>query len=319
MVKPLPDINRPADYNGAVGQFSIDAVLDKKNISAQDAAKLQVTIKGSGNLPVIDAPQVQWPANVDTFGTTSKEDIDKTVVPMKGSKTFEYVFTPKAAGSFNIPAINFSYFDPSSNSYKTSQSAALHIDVSAAKKQTSSSSKSILSGQQSDDMINNIKSFTIAHLEWIFAVIILSCVGIFLWIHNTTSLKKEEEKKQIAVLEIAKKEIEIPVIQNAVAIDPLARTKRLLEYGDYKGFYAELNRALWDALCNKLYLPASDLNKYNIGLQLKAKGWDDDAVYQLQDIFDKCEMNLYTPDYNSSDIEHTLQNAAYIIKYINEV
>jgi len=318
-VKPLPEISKPADFNGAVGHFNIDASIDKKNVAAQDAATLKVTVNGSGNIPVVDAPQVQWPSNIDTYGTSSKENIDKTIAPMKGSKTFEYVFTPKTAGSYDIPAISFSYFDPSTNSYKTLQSQALHFDASAAKKQSSSSLSKNMSTQSSENVLNTIKTFVVDHLEWIFAAIILICVGLFLWIHNTTSLKKEEVLKQAAALEQAKKEVEISFIHTVEIVDPLARTKRLLGNGDHKGFYAELNRAIWEALSDKLNLPASELNKYNIAIQLKAKGWDDDAIYQLQNILSSCEMNLYTPDYNPTDMENMLQNAEHIIKYINEV
>jgi hypothetical protein len=320
MVKPLPEINKPADFNGAVGHFSIDASIDKKNLPAQDAATLKVTINGTGNLPVIDAPQVQWPSNVNTFGSSAKENIDKTVAPMKGTKTFEYIFTPKTAGSYDIPAIAFSYFDPATNSYQTIESHALHFDASAAKKQSASSlTRDISSAQSGQNIFGNIKSFVVDHLEWIFAAIILFCVVIFLWIHNTTSLKKEDDDKKAIALEESKKEIEIPAIQIVEVPDPLARTKRLLENGDYKGFYAELNRAIWDALSNKLNLPASELNKYNISLQLKLKGWDDNAISELQHILNRCEMNLYTPDYNPTDMDNMLKNAEHIIKYINEV
>jgi len=320
-VKPLPAASKPAEYNGAVGNFSIDASLDKKNISAQDAVTLKLTVKGNGNLPVIDAPQVNWPSNVDTYGTTAKENIDKTVAPMKGAKTFEYVFMPKTAGSYTIPAISFSYFDPVSNSYKTLQSEALNFSASPAKKQSLSPLlKDILSVKQNENFLDNVKSFITEHLEWIFALVILSVVAIFLWRHNKKMLQKEEENKKIAAVELARKQAAeaIQAITLPVA-DPLFKTKQLLTGGDHKGFYAELNRALWEALYNKFKLPASDLNKHNIVLQLQAKGWDDINIYQLENIFNRCEMNLYTPDYNAADMETTLQSAERIIKYINEV
>ena len=320
-VKPLPEINKPADYNGAVGNFSMAASIDNKNISAQDAATLKITINGTGNLPVIDAPQVQWPANVNTYGTSAKESIDKTVAPMKGSKTFEYVFTPKIAGNYNIPAVSFSYFDPATNSYKTIHSDTLHFDASAAKKQSPSTVlKNILSVESGKSVFENVKTFIVQHLEWIFTALILSALAIYLWRHNIRSLKKEDvERQAVAALEQKKKELEIPVVQTVEVIDPLLRTKRLFNNGDHRGFYAELNHALWEALSNKLNLPASDLNKYKIGLQLKAKGWDDDAISQLQNMLGRCEMNLYTPDYNPTDMENMLREAEHVIKYINEV
>jgi hypothetical protein len=319
-VKPLPETNKPADYNGAVGHFSMDASVDNKNISAQDAATLKVTIHGSGNLPVVDAPQVQWPSNVNVYSTSGKEDIDKTVAPMKGSKFFEYVFTPKAAGSYTIPAILFSYFDPVSSSYKTLQSQPLQFIAGAAKKQSPSLFKNILSSKTNTWTISDLKDFFDKHLEWFFAALILSIVAFFLWRHNIVSLKREEDdRKDISLSKEIKKEIEVPVMPIVEAVDPLLRAKRMLNNGDHRGFYTELNRTLWDVLIAKFNLPASELNKFNISAQLRAKGWDEENIFKLQGILNKCEMNLYTPDYNNMDIENILHDAEQTIKYINEV
>ena len=320
VVKPLPDANKPADYNGAVGHFSMDASIDNMNISAQDAATLKVTIRGSGNLPVVDAPQVQWPSNINVYGTSSKENIDKTVAPMKGSKTFEYVFTPKAAGTYSIPAILFSYFDPSSSSYKTLESQPLKFNAAGAKKQSPSLFKNILSSRTSNWTINNLKDFVDRNLEWFFAALILTIAAFFLWRHNIVSLKKEDDERQeTAASKEIKKEIEVPVMPVIETVDPLLRAKRMLENGDHRGFYTELNRALWDALASKFNLPASDLNKFNISAELRAKGWDEENIFKLQDILNKCEMNLYTPDYSNIDIENILHDSGQVIKYINEV
>jgi len=319
MVKPLPETNKPADYNGAVGNFSMDAELENKNMVAQDAATLKVTIHGSGNLPVVDAPQVSWPSNVNVYNTSAKEDIDKTVAPMKGSKTFQYVFTPKNEGSYTVPAIQFSYFDPVSNSYKTLQSRPFQFNAAAAKKQSPSLFKNILSSNADNGIIHDLKDFFQQHLEWFFATLILSIVGFFLWRHNISALKKEDDVKHEALAaETIKKGMAIPVMPTET-IDPLLRARRMLEHNDHRGFYTELNRSLWEALAAKFRLPASELNKYNISVQLRAKGWDDENIVRLRDILNRCEMNLYTPDYNAMDTEHTLHNAEQVIKYINEV
>lgn len=320
-VKPLPEANKPVDFNGAVGHFSMDAAIENKNITAQDAATLKVTIHGSGNLPVVDAPQVKWPSNVNVYNTTAKEDIDKTVEPMKGSKTFEYVFTPKIAGSFIIPSIQFSYFDPLSSSYKTLQSESLQFNAASAQKQSPSLFKNILSSQTSNWTINDLKDFFEQHMEWFFAALILLLMAFFLWRHNISSLKKEDVVRQKALPEEnVKNTIIAPAIPAIEAVDPLLRAKRMVENpGEQKGFYTELNRALWDALAARFNLPASELNKYNISIQLKAKGWDEENILKLQDILNKCEMNLYTPDYGGMDRENILLEAEQVIKYINEV
>src|SRR5438132_1386180 len=62
-------------------------------LTSQDAATQHAVHRGKGNLPVIADPQVAWPSGIDTFDPTAKEDINKTVAPMSGSKKFDFVFT----------------------------------------------------------------------------------------------------------------------------------------------------------------------------------------------------------------------------------
>jgi hypothetical protein len=134
MVKPLPEVNKPANFNGAVGNFTIEASLANKTVAAQDEATLHVVVKGKGNLPVLTAPVVDWPAGVDAFDPTAKEDVNKTVVPMSGSKSFDYIFTARDSGHYLIPAVNLSYFDPSSQTYKIRQQRTAGVTGNAGGK-----------------------------------------------------------------------------------------------------------------------------------------------------------------------------------------
>src|SRR5262249_4551387 len=128
----------------AVGHFTVHASLEHKNLTAQDAGILKVTVKGNGNLPVVTAPNVQWPDGIETFDPTTKEEIDKTVYPLSGSKTFEYNFVPKKAGNYTIPAIQLAYFDPASSSYKTVEAKSMDVAVAPAKNNKSGTSQALL-------------------------------------------------------------------------------------------------------------------------------------------------------------------------------
>ena len=51
---------------------------------------------------------------------------------MSGSKSFDYVFTPGTAGHYTIPQIDFPYFDPASQTYKTAGTQPMDIQVTPA-------------------------------------------------------------------------------------------------------------------------------------------------------------------------------------------
>jgi BatD DUF11 like domain len=328
-VKPLPESGKPADFNGAVGSFSIQASLTNNKVAAQDEANLQVIIKGKGNLPVINAPQVRWPSGIDGFEATAKEDLDKTTIPMSGSKTFDYIFTTRAPGHYAIPGISFSYFDPSSQTYKRTMTDSLDLQVTAAvNKGATAGSLLALQHQPGQGEAVGTKKFLQQHLEWIFAVLILAIVAFFLGRQNIRLRRAEQQQKAAD-----KKAMEDNVIANRqrhqtgphsaysssqgvttmTMTDPLQEAKKLFGEGDYKGFYREVNRAVWKAVTHKLDLPASELNKSSIARQLEARGWDTDTTGSLESILNECEMNLYTPAYDPYNMQQLLRQAESVL------
>jgi len=361
-VKPLPEEARPADYNGAVGSFTIQASLANRSVAAGEDATLDLIVKGKGNLPVMNAPRVQWPAGMDAFDPTAKEDINKTTVPMSGSKTFSYMFTPGIAGHYTIPSISFPYFDPSTGSYKTAGTEPLDLQVTPAVKRPKS--KTLPSADSATVAgTGELKKFIQQHLEWIFAILILSGLAGFLWRQNTRLRKAEQHQKEGAEKKgaehlRAEEQAEAggqrqaghstgqqaerssrqagqlaerygahpgsappyersplpPFTPSGIVVDPLQEAKQLFEKSDYKGFYREVNRALWKALTKKLELPASELNKNNIARRLEARGWDTNTTLLLENILNECEMNLYTPAYDAYNMQQLLRQAESMLE-----
>ncbi|MBS1596673.1 MAG: protein BatD [Bacteroidetes bacterium] len=309
-VKPLPEEKKPADFNGAVGHFTVKADIETKNITAQDAAILKLTVKGDGNLPVVNAPEVQWPSGIENYdaSTNTKEDIDKTVAPLSGSKTFEYSFTPKESGNYVIPSIQFSFFDPVSASYKTMSTDALNISVGKLKHK--SASAPAVSKTSAADEKNSSSNFLQQHLESFFAVLILSGLAIYFMLQNRRLKRQHEEAEKVAA---AKKAMELAAVPLPPAPDLFEEAKRLLDTGDYRGFYTEVNRTIWKAVSEEINIPASQLNKYNISLQLQSRGWSAETTSSLIDILNECEMKLYTPDYNTENMQALLQQAEELV------
>ena len=81
---------------------------------------LSVLVKGTGNLPVINAPADQLARLIwNLMMSSSKENIDKTVAPLGGSKTYTYSFIGTKPGKYILPPVKMSYFDPAAKVYKT--------------------------------------------------------------------------------------------------------------------------------------------------------------------------------------------------------
>jgi BatD DUF11 like domain len=315
-VKPLPAENRPADFNGAVGKFSMNANLESKNIVAEDAATLKLTVKGTGNLPVVNAPNVNWPEGIEDYAANAREEIDKSVAPMNGLKTFEYKFIPSRSGNFEIPSISFSYFDPVSATYKLLMSEPLSFVVKPGL-QHKSNRTSPIKEDSTAKFSSGMRRFINDHLEWIFGSLMLAGLAVFLLFQNQRAKKISLEKK-LAEQEAQRKALEALALEkDSIKTDPLMECRNLLAKGYFAGFYSELNRALWNELAEKLKIRASNLNKQHITLGLHAAGWAEDEISMLQHTLNECEVKLYTPDHDESDLQRILKDAEMIISRLD--
>jgi hypothetical protein len=297
-VKPLPEEGRPADFNGAVGKYSITASLNNKEVDTGDAANLSVSVKGNGNLPVINAPAISWPDGMESYDVSNKENIDKTIAPLGGTKTYSYSFICSKPGKYSLPPVKLSYFDPAAKVYKTVESEPLDLTVktSIRKKQAKPAATPVPTSQA---------DWT-KYALWGSAFLLLALATFFIIRESKKDAQiKAEKARQLAELEKAKN---VPQ-----AIDPLNESRDLMQAGDFGKFYASVNRVIWKSVSDKLQLPASDLNKLNIATGLRSIGWSDDDIIELKNVLNECEMKLYTPEYNTSDMQRVLSAAEKIV------
>ncbi len=299
-VKPLPEVQKPADFNGAVGRYSIQASVDSKEIDTGDAAILTVTVKGVGNLPMINAPTVEWPADMESYDVSSKENINKANSPLGGSKTYSYSFSCTKSGKYILPPVKLSYFDPAANMYKTVQTDPIHIQIHHASRRKSTPVAAVPTTLIAGGWEKN--------RLWIIGGILIGALGIYFLMQKKRTVKRAPVLVKTEPVMNPAKSIEEP----ALLIDPLHESKELIGTGDYGKFYASINRAIWKAVSDKLQLPASELNKFYISAALRSKGWDDEEIIQLKNLLNECEMKLYTPEYSSSDVERTLEEAEWV-------
>jgi hypothetical protein len=132
LVKSLPS-EEPQDYSGAVGQYTITAALRDPKIIAGDQGKLLVSITGKGNFLQFGPPVVNWPRRFEVFDPAVSDEINKQVVPTEGKRIYTYTFTIDDEGSYRLPPISFSFFDPRAHHFNTVSTDSLQIVVAPAK------------------------------------------------------------------------------------------------------------------------------------------------------------------------------------------
>ena len=130
-----------------------------------------------------------------------------------------------------------------------------------------------------------------------------------LWKLRKKKVKSEPEK----VPEVSTPLPSAVYVPAAPKPDPLADARQYFDNGDYRAFYREVNRAVWKSIGRKIDLPSSELNKQNVIGQLELRGWDATSILSLENILNECELNLYTPAYDTYNMQQLLRQAEWVL------
>ena len=114
-VDPLPE--RPAGFSGGVGRFTVKAELDKTEVRANDPVTLRITVSGAGNMKLLKEPVVNFPQDFDKYDAKQTDKTKLTTNGIEGSITWEYLAVPRHQGTYDIPPVEFTYYDTQANAY----------------------------------------------------------------------------------------------------------------------------------------------------------------------------------------------------------
>ena len=309
-VKPLPPENKPEDFKGAVGKFSLSASLEKSNITMDDAGNVKINLEGQGNIHLINPPKINWPEGIDGYEAKVTDDIDKFSVPMKGDKTFTYPFTVSKAGTYIIPAVSFSFFDPSSEKYKTLHTQQLAIRVTPGK------------GNPQKTYVRNLKATEVSQGRWkkygsyfIAGFALLSAFIFF------TARRKSIEKKKAELLKVTQNE---PSTAAETADDftipesPLTEAHTKLMEGKETEFYMVLDASLKKYLAAKFKVPCEELTKKRLSEELDKRNVGLGTSIMLSSLLDEIEVNVYAPPSNSNHLQVVYERASEVVALLDK-
>ena len=128
-VKSLPENGKPASFAGAVGNYNFKSEIDKTELSTNEAFTLTLTVSGTGNVELLQMPTPVFPPDFEVYDPKVTSSVNPTSNGLSGTKKAEFLVIPRRAGSFTIPAVEFSYFNPANETYQTLQSEPYEIKV----------------------------------------------------------------------------------------------------------------------------------------------------------------------------------------------
>ena len=129
-VKALPESDRPPTFAGAVGdQFSIEVRTSRSVVSLGEPVELDVKVKSNQLLDTLSL------GKLDGEGRLPKDRFTVPAEPPTGElsdegKTKTFKITAQVTGpTTEIPALAFSYFDPTKSTYQTIHSEPIALSV----------------------------------------------------------------------------------------------------------------------------------------------------------------------------------------------
>ena len=126
-VVDLPEKDQPADFTGAIGDFSMQVSAQPVDIEVGEPITLKVAISGQGNFARVDIPEFPDSSGWKTYDPTSEFSEQKN--SYTGSKRFERAIVARNRSLTEIPSLSFSYFDPKAKQYviRTSKPIPVHM------------------------------------------------------------------------------------------------------------------------------------------------------------------------------------------------
>jgi len=312
-VKDLP--NQPANYSGAVGNFSFSGSIDKTNVKSNEAVTLKLNISGSGNLTLINPPKIELPTDFEAYEPKTTDKTTANDNGLNGSIAFEYLFITRYAGNYTIPAVQFVFFNPSSRQFETRSTEAFNIKVTKGKDDQNSS---VVSSYSKEDIkmigkdIRFIKqnkaifkpkgSSFYGTLEF-YLIYILSIIGFAVF--YILNRKKIKESANITLVRNKR--------ANKVALKRLKEAAVFLKNNQAEQFYESVIKALWGYLSDKLSIPVADLSRQNTSSSLLEKEVEPEAVSELMKIIDDCEFARYAPAAFTGTMKEVYDGAAKVM------
>ncbi len=279
--------NAPLSYSGAVGSYGMNAQVDKRSITTDDAIKITMVIKGSGDAKIVTAPKQDFGKNLEVYEPnilSEDQMVDKGFVTSQ--KVFEYLVVPKKTGRFTVQP-KFSFYNPDSSRYETLTSGPFSFNVAQGMKAINTmeavkTEKELAPLIASPAFVSKPTMLYGSGIHWGLLGLILAAIP-FLFMHKLKLRKEANIDPRLIQAQNAEK----------VAIAKLSTAKSHLDAGSSRPFYEEIQNGIFGYLSDRLEMPYSQMNKSDINKILTDKNVPSKLTDRVSTILQKAEMSLF--------------------------
>lgn len=318
-VKTLP-AGKPASYMNAVGDFNVRSELTASKVKTNDAVIYRLTIEGIGNLKYVKEPQPDFPSDFEVFDPKVDLNVASTSAGVKGKKVIEYTVIPRHSGNFQVPAIDFGYFDIKSGQYRTIQTSSHSLEVEKGADDGNSSVGAVdfsgtnqerlrvlgndiryLHAVKADDLEKEPDPFFGSVAHWCF--FLLPLLGV---LAGAIAGRRRIKLNADVVGKRTRK-------AGKVAERRLKAASAALKAKDEGNFYESIHKAVLGYVGDKLRIQLSDLSIDNIQQTLVEHKVTEPTIQTVKDVLETCQFARYAPSHDAHAMDDLYKKTSDLI------
>ncbi len=313
-VKELP-AGKPVNFSGGVGEFTLSSSINTQELKTNDAVTIKLIISGTGNMKLINTPEVGFPQDFEIYDPKVENKFNLTRNGLAGNKVIEYLAIPRHAGTYTIPPIEFSYFDLKTQSYKTLKTDAYTLNVAKGEGNSEQVVSNFINKEDLKVLGQDIRYIKTGETTltkkdnyffgtmnyWLWYLIPLTLFIAFMIIYR----KQAMENANVAKVRTKK--------ANKVATKRMKNAGKLLAEKKSEAFYDEVLKALWGYISDKLSMPISQLSKDNIEEELQKHQVTDELIKEFINNLNDCEFARYAPGNQDEKMDKIYKSAIDVI------
>jgi hypothetical protein len=303
-VLPLPKENIPANFNGAVGSFSMTLSAGPTNVAAGDPITVRIQISGRGALDSLALPEQSAWHDFKTYPPTTKVETTDAL-GLQGTKTFELVVVPQSQDIKALPPVSFSFFDPEHKSYRTLTQPAVALIVrpgGSAPAPTVAAAAGVAPDNPppAQDIVHiKPRVGVVAQIgpplvqrSWFLA---LQAVPVLAWLSALVWRRRAEQLANNPRLRRQRQVAQV-IRQGLLELRQHAADNKSDD------FFATLFRLLQEQLGERLDLPASAITEAIIEEHLRPRSVPEPTLASLRELFQTCNLARYAPIKSSQEL-----------------
>ena len=322
-IDPLPS-GAPPDFKGAIGQFAMSTTLDKRSTKTNEPVSFKVTISGTGNIKLLEAPSLELPSDFEQYSPKISDNINRQADRISGSKVFEYLLIPRYPGLKIIKPLTFSYFDLAKREYVRLRSPEVELNV----EQGTSVPQPLVAGSNREDvrLLNqDIRFIKVRDTDFrrqgdylyntpLFVVLwvlpFAGLAGSVLYTRNRRAIIEDvagyRNRKAIGV---ARKRLKVA---ERLLKDLSPKAGATASTGPR--FYSEVSGALWQYLGDKLSIPQAEFSVERATGSLEEHEAPAETIGALKSLLETCDLIRFSPaNVDRAQMQRTYDEASRII------